>query len=102
MCWGGFDSHGLGSMRRGDFAGCAAGAGERRALSYDARLGTESFRHKGRRRFYETGSVAGIEPKHATGLRMQLAALDSVQVIEGMDIPGFRLHPLKGAGRGRR
>jgi len=32
---------------------------------------------------------------------MQLAALDSAQIIEDMDIPGFRLHSLKGADRGR-
>jgi proteic killer suppression protein len=28
-------------------------------------------------------------------------ALDSAQIIEDMDIPGFRLHSLKGADRGR-
>ena len=61
----------------------------------------QSFRHKGLRRFYETSSLAGIQPQHANRLRMQLAALDSAQVIEDMDIPGFRLHPLKGADRGR-
>ena len=61
----------------------------------------QSFRHKGLRRFYETGSLAGIQPQHAKRLRMQLAALDSAQVVEDMDIPGFRLHPLKGADRGR-
>lgn len=60
-----------------------------------------SFRHKGLRRFYETGSFAGIQPQHASRLRMQLAALDTATVIEDMDIPGFRLHPLKGHGRGR-
>jgi proteic killer suppression protein len=27
---------------------------------------------------------------------MQLAALDSAQAIDDMNIPGFRLHPLKG------
>ena len=32
---------------------------------------------------------------------MHLAALDSAQVIEDVDLPGFRLHPLKGAQRGR-
>jgi proteic killer suppression protein len=32
---------------------------------------------------------------------MQLAALDTVQIIEDMDIPGFRLHPLKGVLQGR-
>ena len=61
----------------------------------------QSFRHKGLRRFYESGSLAGIQPQHAKRLRMQLAALDSARVVEDMDIPGFRLHPLKGAGRGR-
>lgn len=34
-------------------------------------------------------------------LRMQLAALDSAQVIDDMDLPGFRLHPLRGPQRGR-
>ena len=61
----------------------------------------QSLRHKGLRRFYETGSLAGIQPQHAKRLRLQLAALESAQVIEDMDIPGFRLHPLKGADRGR-
>jgi proteic killer suppression protein len=60
-----------------------------------------SFRHKGLRRYYESGSLAGIQPQHARRLTMQLAALDSAQVIEDMDIPGFRLHPLKGSDRGR-
>ena len=32
---------------------------------------------------------------------MQLAALETAQVVEDMDIPGFRLHPLKGKLRGR-
>ena len=61
----------------------------------------KSFRHKGLRRFYEAGSVAGIQPQHASRLRMQLAALETAVTIEDMDIPGFRLHPLKGRGRGR-
>ncbi len=32
---------------------------------------------------------------------MQLAALDSAQDIDDMDIPGFKLHPLKGKLNGR-
>jgi len=47
------------------------------------------------------GSLAGIQHQHARRLTMQLAALDSAQIIEDMDIPGFRLHSLKGADRGR-
>ena len=61
----------------------------------------KSFRHKGLRRFYETGSSAGIQAHHAERLRMQLAALDTAQTIEDMDIPGFRLHRLKGKSRRR-
>lgn len=60
-----------------------------------------SFRHKGLRRLYETGSTSGIQAVHAKRLRMQLAALDTARTIEDMDVPGFRLHPLKGEMKGR-
>jgi proteic killer suppression protein len=60
-----------------------------------------SFRHRGLRRFYETGNLAGIQPQHAKRLRMQLAALNTAASIDDMDIPGFRLHPLKGGEKGR-
>ena len=61
----------------------------------------KSFRHKGLKRFYETGKRSGIQPKHAKRLRFQLAALDTAQMIEDMDVPGFRLHPLKGRAKRR-
>jgi len=60
-----------------------------------------TFRHKGLRKYFESGSLAGIQPAHANRLKMQLAALDTAQTIEDMDIPGFQLHPLKGSERGR-
>jgi proteic killer suppression protein len=61
----------------------------------------QSFRHKGLKRFYESGSLAGIQPKHAKRLRMLLAALDTAHVIGDMEVPGFNLHPLRGQGKGR-
>ena len=61
----------------------------------------KSIRHKGLRKFYETGSASGIQARHAGRLRMQLAALDTSQAIDDMDVPGFRLHALKGKLRGR-
>lgn len=61
----------------------------------------QSFRHKRLRRFYETGSLGDIQPKHAKRLRMLLFALETAQAIGDMDVPGFKLHPLKGADRGR-
>ena len=60
-----------------------------------------SFRHKGLQKFFEAGSRAGIQPRHAKRLTMQLAALDTAASIDDMDIPGFRLHPLKGTHKGR-
>ncbi|MBM0103141.1 type II toxin-antitoxin system RelE/ParE family toxin [Steroidobacter sp. S1-65] len=61
----------------------------------------QTFRHKGLRRFYESGSGAGIQPAHAKRLRMLLTALDTAQSIDDMNVPGFRLHPLKGEDRDR-
>jgi proteic killer suppression protein len=61
----------------------------------------KSFRHKGLRRLFETGNTSGVQASHAKRLRMQLAALDTAQTIDDMDIPGFRLHSLKGEMRGR-
>lgn len=60
-----------------------------------------SFRHKGLRRYFETGSKVGIRPEHAQRLRMQLVALDTANRIDDMNIPGLRLHPLKGGEVGR-
>jgi len=61
----------------------------------------KSFRHKGLKRLYETGSVSGVQTVHGNRLRMLLIALDTAQEIGDMDIPGFRLHPLKGKLKGR-
>jgi len=59
-----------------------------------------SFKHKGLQKFYESGSTAGIQNAHKTKLRMILAALDSTQEIDDMNIPGYKLHPLKGKLKG--
>lgn len=60
-----------------------------------------SFRHKGLEAFYVSGSLVGIQARHAKRLRMLLAVLNTAQTIGDMDIPGFRLHPLQGTERGR-
>jgi len=56
-----------------------------------------SFRHAGLRQFFETGSRAGIQPKHAKRLRLQLARLDAASSPADMDLPGWRFHALKGS-----
>lgn len=60
----------------------------------------KSFKHKGLKAFYESGSKKGIQAQHASKLRLQLAALDSAHDIDDLDIPGYRLHPLKGSRKG--
>ena len=59
-----------------------------------------SFKHKGLEQFYKKGTLRGIQAKHKKKLRMQLAALDTAHMIEDLDIPGYRLHPLKGSRKG--
>lgn len=59
-----------------------------------------SFKHKGLRLFYQTGSIAGIQPKHKEKLRLRLAAINTASIIVDLDLPGYRLHPLVGDRKG--
>lgn len=56
----------------------------------------KSFRHKGIRQFFETGSTAGIQPEQAGKLARQLMVLNAAKSPMEMDVPGWRPHPLKG------
>ena len=60
----------------------------------------KSFKHKGLRLYYTTGSTRGIQAQHAPKLRMQLAALNTASEIADLDISGYDLHPLKGNRKG--
>ena len=60
----------------------------------------KSFKHKGLQNFYENGNLSGIQAHHRQKLRMQLVALDTATVIDDLDLPGYRLHPLKGDMKG--
>ncbi len=55
-----------------------------------------SFVHKGLKKFFLSGSKAGIQPKHNTRLRLILAQLNQSRSVEDMRIPTFELHELKG------
>jgi len=55
-----------------------------------------SYRHKGLKRFAETGSKAGVQAKHAPRLRRLLTALDVASRPEDLNAPGNDLHALKG------
>jgi len=60
----------------------------------------KSFKHKGIKKFYDSGSKRSINAQHAPRLRMQLAALDSAVTIEDLNLPGYRLHQLRGDRQG--
>jgi proteic killer suppression protein len=55
-----------------------------------------SYRRKGLKWFADTGSKAGIQPKHAQRLRRLLTALDVASQPEDMNAPGNGLHSLRG------
>jgi len=60
-----------------------------------------SFRHRGLERFFHSGSKAGVRPEHAERLRLVLGRLAAAVTAQDMDLPGLRLHPLKGRLKGR-
>jgi proteic killer suppression protein len=60
----------------------------------------KSFRHTGIEKFFKTGSKAGIQPKHAAKLSIQLFALNRARSAQDMNAPGWDLHPLVGELRG--
>ncbi|MBS3024976.1 type II toxin-antitoxin system RelE/ParE family toxin [Acidiphilium multivorum] len=55
-----------------------------------------SFRDKGLEAFYRTGSMRGIQAAQAGKLKRILGLLDVAQTPKDMNIPAFKLHPLKG------
>lgn len=59
-----------------------------------------SIRHKGLQRLYDSGDARGVSAEHVEKLRDILARLDAARTAADMDIPGFRLHPLKGELKG--
>jgi proteic killer suppression protein len=59
-----------------------------------------SFRHKGLRRLYENDEARGLPAEHVLKLKDILALLEAAQSPSDLDLPGLRLHPLKGDMRG--
>jgi proteic killer suppression protein len=59
-----------------------------------------SIRHRGLKRLHEDDDPRGVITEHAVKLRDILARLDAARSAADMDIPGFRLHPLKGLYKG--
>jgi len=60
----------------------------------------KSWRHKGLKLFYETGSRVKIQSKHADRLHDILQALDFATAPEQMNFPALGLHKLTGDMKG--
>lgn len=60
----------------------------------------KDWRHKGLKKFYETGSKAGIQPKHADVLRLLLFQLANATNPNDMHTPGNDFHHLLGELQG--
>jgi proteic killer suppression protein len=59
-----------------------------------------SFRHRGLKRLFERGEAAQVRADMREKIENILAMLDAAVSAESMNLPGFRLHPLKGELRG--
>ncbi len=60
----------------------------------------KSFRHRGLKALYECRRPAKVAPSHVAKLARILTAPDRNSGPEGMGLPGFRPHPLKGGLKG--
>jgi proteic killer suppression protein len=59
-----------------------------------------SFRHRGLQRLFEKGDRRRIQPEHLEKVENILAILNRASQPEDMDLPGFRLHALRGDLKG--
>lgn len=55
-----------------------------------------SFRHKGLRRLYEDDEARGVRADQLARLRRVLLLLDGISLATEANLPGYRLHSLKG------
>ena len=61
----------------------------------------KSFKHKGLKVCYETGSNKGINPAHTAKLTRILDRLDASKTPADMDLPGYKLQVLTGKKQGQ-
>ncbi|MXY39428.1 MAG: peptidase [Rhodospirillaceae bacterium] len=58
------------------------------------------IRHRGLKRMYERGDPSRVGPGMADRVALALADLDDARKPSDLDLPGYRLHPLKGDLKG--
>jgi proteic killer suppression protein len=55
-----------------------------------------SFKHRGLKRFYERDDRSGIRADLVDTVQEILTVLDDANTPQDLNLPGYRLHPLKG------
>jgi len=58
------------------------------------------FKHKALKELFESGKAKGVNPQHVTRLGQIIALLETAETLEDMDLPGLKLHELKGQRKG--
>ena len=59
-----------------------------------------TFRHRGLKRLYQQGDPSKVRADQARRIADVLGHLDTAQRPSDLDLPGYRLHALKGGLRG--
>jgi toxin HigB-1 len=60
----------------------------------------KSFKHRGLKRLYERSDRSGIRPDLLDTVERILTVLDAAPVPQALDLPRYRLHPLRGDMKG--
>lgn len=60
----------------------------------------KTFKHKGLKRLFDSGSKAGIQAAHASRIGRMLDRLSAATDVQDMNAPGYDFHPLKGDRKG--
>lgn len=57
----------------------------------------KSFKHKGLERYFTSGDSKGLPAHNLPRISRMLDAIDEAIQVKELDVPGWFLHPLKGA-----
>lgn len=60
----------------------------------------QSFKHRGLKRLYERSDRSGIRPDMVNLVEDILGRLNESSTVQAMNLPGYRLHALKGDLKG--
>jgi proteic killer suppression protein len=73
---------------------------DNRQLCLTLRAMIVSFKHRGLKRLFQRGDRSGVRPDLLEGVEDILGRLNEATTPQALNLPGYRLHPLKGELRG--